>query len=34
MGDVKPLISTSNSMDGDAFEARFTDLCEVVICSF
>ncbi|KAB2083867.1 hypothetical protein ES319_A05G296400v1 [Gossypium barbadense] len=28
MGDVKPLVSTSNSMDGDAFEARFTDLCK------
>ncbi|TYJ36388.1 hypothetical protein E1A91_A05G304200v1 [Gossypium mustelinum] len=28
MGDVNPLVSTSNSMDGDAFEARFTDLCK------
>ncbi|KAG8493430.1 hypothetical protein CXB51_010979 [Gossypium anomalum] len=28
MGDVKPLVSTSNSMDGGAFEARFTDLCK------
>ncbi|KAK8643255.1 hypothetical protein V6N13_012559 [Hibiscus sabdariffa] len=28
MGDVKPSVSAANSMDGDAIETRFSDLCK------
>lgn len=34
MEDMKPSVTTSNSADGDAIEARFTAFCKVVMRYF